>query len=84
MDIMDIVVINGEVLEVNLTGGYLKIREESGENHVIKALVSKLMRIAPGDRIRVEVRDGYAVSIKPLIKEAGDSGGHLRRKKTGV
>ncbi len=84
MDIMDIVVINGEVLEVNLTGGYLKIKGESGGIYVIKALFSQLMTIAPGGRIRVEVRDGYAVSIKPPIKEAGDSEGHLRRKKQGV
>ncbi|HZX14355.1 MAG TPA: hypothetical protein VFF49_08150 [Thermodesulfobacteriota bacterium] len=63
-------IVTGDVLEVNLTDGYLKIREDSGETHVIKAMISQLIRTAPGMKIEVEVQEGRAVSIKPLVKLA--------------
>jgi len=66
-------IIRGEILEINLTDGYLKVRDSDGKKHTIKAMVSQLIRTMPGRRIEVDVLEGHAVSIKPLVKETDGS-----------
>ncbi len=74
-------IVTGDVLEVNLTNGYLKIREKNGKNHVIKAVLSQLIRTVPGMRVEVEVREGHAISIRSLVREATEPETLMEKKQ---
>lgn len=54
-------IIRGDILEVNLTDGCLKIRDDEGKNHIIKAMVSHLVKTMPNTKIEVGVMEGFAV-----------------------
>jgi hypothetical protein len=77
-------VLEGEILEVNLTDRYIKLRDLNGRKCLIKAMLSQLVRNMPGSRVKVEVTEGYAVSIKPVVKDNLEPIGLLEEEKQDV
>jgi translation initiation factor IF-1 len=60
--------VTGDVVVMNILTGLLKLRDENGNEHKIRAAGKLLSGINPGDKVEVEIRKSKTSLVKKLAE----------------
>jgi translation initiation factor IF-1 len=65
---MTITKVTGDVVVMNILTGLIKLRDENGNEHKIRAAGKLLVGINPGDKVEVEIRKGKTRLVRKLTE----------------